>query len=106
MTPWDYPDFPFLQGLFDIFPSTSDDLEARCALWSIIARILLQVREDEMSASSLHQYVFILLSKSDMIEDDLFDHQFDENKANESLTTCGRKSNARTLAVSFSLTFK
>ena len=56
-----------------------------------------------MSASSLHQYVFILLSKSDMIEDDLFDHQFDENKENESLTTCGRKSNARTLAVSFSL---
>lgn len=97
-----YPDLPFLQGLFDIFPFTSDDLEAHCAVWSIIARLLVQVREDDISASSLREYVLILLSKSDMIEDDLFDHQFDKNKENESLATCdGRLSNARTLAVSF-----
>ncbi|XVF19802.1 hypothetical protein REPUB_Repub11eG0142400 [Reevesia pubescens] len=99
-------DLPFLQGLFDIFPFTSDDLEARSALWSIIARLLVQVQEDEMSASSLRQYVLVLLSKSDLIEDDLFDHQFDENKENESLATCDRISNARILAVSFCLTFK
>ncbi|XP_021279278.1 uncharacterized protein LOC110412944 isoform X2 [Herrania umbratica] len=92
-------DLPFLQGLFDIFPFTSDELEARCALWSIIARLLVRVQEDEMSASGLRQYVFILLSKSDLIEDDLFDHQFDENKENESLATCGRRSNARTFAL-------
>ncbi|XWS71532.1 hypothetical protein CRYUN_Cryun03dG0146000 [Craigia yunnanensis] len=87
-------DFPFLQGLFDVFPFTSDDLEARCALW----RLLVRVREDEMSASSLSQYVFILLSKSDLI-DDLFDHRFDKNKENESLATCGRRSNSRILTV-------
>ncbi|XP_022730759.1 protein saal1 isoform X2 [Durio zibethinus] len=92
-------DLPFLQGLFDIFPFTLDDLEARCALWNIIARLLVRVQEDEMNASSLRQYVFILLSKSDIIEDDLFDHQFDENKENKSLATCGRRSNARTLAL-------
>ncbi|EOY33615.1 ARM repeat superfamily protein, putative isoform 3 [Theobroma cacao] len=92
-------DLPFLQGLFDIFPFTSDELEARCALWSIIARLLVRVQEDEMSASSLRQYVFILSSKADLIEDDLFDHQFDENKENESLATCGRISNARTFAL-------
>nr|KJB08724.1 hypothetical protein B456_001G118600 [Gossypium raimondii] len=92
-------DLPFLQGLFDIFPFTSDDSEARCALWNVIARFLVRVREDEMSASNLRQYVFILLSKSDVIEDDLFDHQFDEKKENESLATSGRKSDARTLAL-------
>ncbi|KAK8700590.1 hypothetical protein V6N13_018983 [Hibiscus sabdariffa] len=92
-------DFPFLEGLFDIFPFTSEDCEARCALWSIIARLLVRVREDEMSTSSLRQIVFILLSKSDVIEDDLFDHQFDENKGFESLATSGRKPNARTLAL-------
>ncbi|KAG4138058.1 hypothetical protein ERO13_D07G110400v2 [Gossypium hirsutum] len=92
-------DLPFLQGLFDIFPFTSDDSEARCALWNVIARFLVRVREDEMSASNLCQYVFILLCKSDVIEDDLFDHQFDEKKENESLATSGRKSDARTLAL-------
>ncbi|PPD85401.1 hypothetical protein GOBAR_DD17668 [Gossypium barbadense] len=75
LTPQGYPDLPFLQGLFDIFPFTSDDSEARCALWNVIA------------------------SKSDVIEDDLFDHQFDEKKENESLATSGRKSDARTLAL-------
>ncbi|KAK8697769.1 hypothetical protein V6N13_113907 [Hibiscus sabdariffa] len=92
-------DFPFLEGLFDIFPFTSEDSEARCALWSIIARLLVRVREDEMSTSSLRQIVLILMSKSDVIEDDLFDHQFNENKDFESLGTSGRKSNARTLAL-------
>ncbi|KAL4304302.1 hypothetical protein GQ457_10G008420 [Hibiscus cannabinus] len=92
-------DFPFLEGLFDIFPFTSEDSEARCALWSIIARLLVRVREDEMSTSSLRQIVLILMSKSDVIEDDLFDHQFDENKDFESLGTPDRKSNARTLAL-------
>lgn len=106
LTRWGFPDLPFLQGLFDIFPFTSDELEARCALWSIIARLLVRVQEDEMSASSLRQYVFILSSKADLIEDDLFDHQFDENKENESLATCGRISNARTFAVSFWFDFQ
>ncbi|XVF69061.1 hypothetical protein PTKIN_Ptkin11bG0050800 [Pterospermum kingtungense] len=93
-----FQDLPFLQGLFDIFPFTLDDLEAKCAVWSIIARLLVQVRENEISASGLHQYVLILLSKSDLIEDDLFDQLFDKNKENESLAI-GRLSNARTSAL-------
>ncbi|KHG22654.1 Protein SAAL1 [Gossypium arboreum] len=89
-----------LSDVPDLASSISqDDSEARCALWNVIARFLVRVREDEMSASNLRQYVFILLSKSDVIEDDLFDHQFDEKKENESLATSGRKSDARTLAL-------
>lgn len=81
----------FLQGLLDVFPFASDDLEARGALWNIIARLLFQVRENEMSPTSLHQYVSVLASKSELIEDDLLDHQLD-----------GLKSKARTTAVSLS----
>ncbi|XVE79334.1 hypothetical protein DITRI_Ditri14bG0050100 [Diplodiscus trichospermus] len=92
-------DLPFLQGLFDILPFTSDDLEARGALWSTIARLLVRVQEDEITASILRQYVFILLSKTNLIEDDLFDHQFDNNKENDSLAACGARTNARTLTL-------
>ncbi|KAK9939941.1 hypothetical protein M0R45_016621 [Rubus argutus] len=68
-------DMPFLQGLLDVFPFTSDDLEARSALWNIVARLLVRVRENEMSSSALQQYVSVLVSKSDVIEDDLLDCQ-------------------------------
>ncbi|EXB81611.1 hypothetical protein L484_014095 [Morus notabilis] len=81
-------DLTFLQGLLDIFPFASDDLEARGAVWNIIARLLFQVRENEMSPTSLHQYVSVLASKSELIEDDLLDHQLD-----------GLKSKARTTAL-------
>lgn len=43
-----------------------------------------------MSPSTLHQYVFVLASKCDQIEDDLLNDQLD-----------GPKSNAQTTAVSF-----
>ena len=51
-----------------MFPFASDDLEARSALWSIIARILVQAQENEMDRSSLFQYVSVLVGKSDLIE--------------------------------------
>ena len=82
----------FLQGLLDIFPFASDDSEARGALWNIMARLLFQVCENEMSPTTLHQYVSVLASKSDLIEDDLLDQQLD-----------GLKSKARTSAVSLCL---
>jgi hypothetical protein len=91
----------FLQELLDIFPFASDDLEARSALWSIIARLLFHVQENEMSQSSLSQYVSVLVSKSYLIEDDLLDHQLDDSsKGHEGLTTNCTKSNAITTAVS------
>ncbi|KAM4096564.1 hypothetical protein ACJW30_08G114400 [Castanea mollissima] len=93
-------DFPFLQGLLDVFPFASDDLEARSALWSIIERILVQVQENEMNRSSLFQYVSVLIGKSDLIEDELLDCQSDDlSKGHEGLTTSCTKSNARTTAV-------
>lgn len=93
-------DFPFLQGLLDVFPFASDDLEARSALWSIISRVLVQVRENEMNQSSLFQYVSVLVSKSDLIEDDLLDYRLDDfSRGHEGLTTSCTKSNARTTAL-------
>ncbi|XP_062170911.1 uncharacterized protein LOC133876670 [Alnus glutinosa] len=93
-------DLHFLQGLLDIFPFASDDLEARSALWSIIARLLFHVQENEMSQSSLSQYVSVLVSKSYLIEDDLLDHQLDDSsKGHEGLTTNCTKSNAITTAL-------
>ncbi|KAM5584356.1 hypothetical protein ABKV19_003962 [Rosa sericea] len=68
-------DMLFLQGLLDVFPFTADESEARSALWNIIARLLVRVPENEMSSSTLQKYVLVLVSKSDVIEDDLLDCQ-------------------------------
>ncbi|KAL4577009.1 hypothetical protein LXL04_013110 [Taraxacum kok-saghyz] len=75
-------DLPFLQGLLDIFPFASDDLEARNAIWDIISRSLTHVE------GNIQQYVSILSSKSDLIEEELLDHQLAAtNKHQETLTT-------------------
>lgn len=96
-----HADLPFLEGLLDIFPFASDDLEAQNALWSVIARLLVRVQESKMSLSSLHQYVSFLVSKSDLIEDNLLDHQLDDrNEEHEISTTSGTKFSARTIFVS------
>ncbi|KAJ4841780.1 hypothetical protein Tsubulata_010519 [Turnera subulata] len=74
--------------------------EARSALWSTIARVLVRVKENEMSLSSLNQYVLVLLSKSDLIEDDLLDQQLDN--ANTETKTSGSsstKTNSRNTAL-------
>ncbi|XP_031281745.1 uncharacterized protein LOC116140246 [Pistacia vera] len=93
-------DLPFLLGLLDIFPFASDDLEARNAFWSVIARLLAEVQEDKMSSSILHQYVSIIMSKSDVIEDDLLDHQLgDSSLEDKSITPCGTNSEARITAL-------
>ncbi|XP_062093120.1 uncharacterized protein LOC133798698 [Humulus lupulus] len=86
-------DLNFLQGLLDIFPFASDDLEARSALWSIMAGLLLQVQESEMSLSALCEYVSVLASKSDLIEDDLLDYQLDGSKSNARTTALRRMIN-------------
>uniref|UniRef100_A0A2P2KG58 Uncharacterized protein MANES_04G010900 n=1 Tax=Rhizophora mucronata TaxID=61149 RepID=A0A2P2KG58_RHIMU len=93
-------DLPFLDGLLDMFPFASDDVEARSAIWSILARILVRVKENEMSLSSLRQYVLILVSKSDLIEDDLLDRQLDNlQEESKSSTSSGMKPNARRTAI-------
>lgn len=98
---WICPDFMCLQGLLDIFPLVSDDVEARSALWSIIARLLVRVKENEMSLSILHQYVLVLVSKTDIIEDDLLDQQLDNpNEECKSSTSSSIKLDTRSIAVS------
>ncbi|XP_021611223.1 uncharacterized protein LOC110614069 [Manihot esculenta] len=93
-------DFMCLQGLLDIFPLVSDDVEARSALWSIIARLLVRVKENEMSLSILHQYVLVLVSKTDIIEDDLLDRQLDNlNEECKSSTSSSIKFDTRSIAL-------
>ncbi|KAL2485618.1 ARM repeat superfamily protein [Abeliophyllum distichum] len=88
----------FLQGIFDIYPLASGDMEAQSALWSIIARLLSQVQESEMSTSNLHLFVAMFATKVDLIEDELLDHQLDDVE-HESSATCGTKLNARRIAL-------
>lgn len=89
-------DLCFLQGLLDIFPFVSDELEAHNALWSIMVRLLVGVKESEMSLSSLHQFVSVLVNKSDLIEDTLIDHQSDGCIEGDEITTSGAKFSAAT----------
>ncbi|XP_042509902.1 uncharacterized protein LOC122085508 isoform X2 [Macadamia integrifolia] len=93
-------DLPFLQGLLENFPLVSDDLEARSALWSVLARLLVQVKEDDMSPSKLHNCVAILVENSDFIEEDLIDHQEEDSSEDfKSSSTSGTKSTLRTTAL-------
>lgn len=94
-------DVSFLQGLLDILPFASDDLEARNAIWDIISRLLGQFQESEItSPSNLHQYVSALSSKSDLIEEELLDHQLVVTSNNrENPTTSGGNLHIRTTAL-------
>ncbi|XP_029129860.1 protein saal1 isoform X2 [Cajanus cajan] len=88
-------DFNLLGGLLDTFPFASDDVEARNALWNVIARILVRIRETEMSPSSLYHYVSVLVRKLDLIEDELFNQQVESGHDQESLFSSGSAANAR-----------
>ncbi|CAH2072135.1 unnamed protein product [Thlaspi arvense] len=74
-------EFSFLEGLFSTLPFASDDIEARRALWSVIARLLARVNESEINTLCLSQYVLVLLSNSEIIEDDLLDVQLEDSKS-------------------------
>ncbi|KAJ8749999.1 hypothetical protein K2173_013914 [Erythroxylum novogranatense] len=93
-------DLPFLEGLLDILSFASDDLEARSALWSIMARLFVRIKENEMNLSTLHQFVLVLLAKSDLIEEDLLDRQLDNlsGESNNSSSSTS-KLNARDIAI-------
>lgn len=94
------PDLRLLDGLLDIFPFASDDVEARNALWNVIARILVRIRETEMSPSSVHHYVSVLVRKLDLIEDELLNQQVESGHEQESLSSLGSTANARDTSVS------
>lgn len=69
------PDSCLLGGLIDIFPFASDDLEARNALWNVLARIFVRIHETEMNSSSLFHLVSVLVRRIDLIEDELLNQQ-------------------------------
>ncbi|KAJ4970103.1 hypothetical protein NE237_003202 [Protea cynaroides] len=91
-------DFPFLQGLLENFPLVSDDSEARSALWSVLARLLVQVEEHDVSPSNLHKYVEVLVKNLNFIEEDLIDHQVEESSEDffKSSSTSAMESTVRT----------
>ncbi|XP_010247792.1 PREDICTED: uncharacterized protein LOC104590746 [Nelumbo nucifera] len=86
-------DISFLQGLLEILPFVSDDPEARSALWSVLARILSEVQEDEMSPTTLHSYVLNLVDHLDFIEEDLIDHQSEDLAGDDKRLTTVLKTN-------------
>lgn len=84
-------DILFLQGLFDIFPFVTGDLQARNIIWSTLARLLLQIQENSISISSLQQYVRVLLEKAYLIEDDLEGHASDDPGEGFKISFSGEK---------------
>ncbi|CAN4100735.1 unnamed protein product [Withania somnifera] len=91
-------DMLFVQGLLDVFPFASDDIEARSAIWSILARLLVRIQRTDMNPSNLHQYVSVLTSKSEVIEDELLNYDVDDSCKDCRSST---KLTSRTFAVSF-----
>ena len=75
-----HSDLPFLEGLFDILPLIADDNQARSALWCILACLLLQAQQIDMTSSSLEQFVSLLLSRFAHIKDDLESHRVDKKE--------------------------
>ncbi|XP_047168019.1 protein saal1 isoform X1 [Vigna umbellata] len=88
-------DLNLLGGLLDIFPFASDDVEARNALWNVIARILVRIREPEMSLSRVHHYVSVLVTKLDLIEDEVLNQQVESGDEQHNLCSPGSAANAR-----------
>ncbi|KAK4375926.1 hypothetical protein RND71_006603 [Anisodus tanguticus] len=89
-------DMLFLQGLLDVFPFASDDIEARSAIWSILARLLVRIQKTDMSPSNLHQHVSVLTSKSEVVEDELLNYSFDDSSDDNRSSS---KLKARTFAL-------
>ncbi|KAH0749943.1 hypothetical protein KY290_029175 [Solanum tuberosum] len=84
----------FLQGLLGVFPFASDDIEARSAIWSILARLLVRIQKTD--PSNLHQHVSVLTSKSGVVEDELLIYNVDDSSEDHRSST---KLTARTFAL-------
>ncbi|CAO2814614.1 unnamed protein product [Amaranthus hypochondriacus] len=94
-------DFLLLQSLLDLFPFTSEDFEARYALWSLVGRLLFRIQEAEMLPSKLNQFVWILVNHSDIIEDALLESECGRSLEHDTTTTTEAKRGSKTVAVSF-----
>lgn len=94
-----------MQELLDLFPFASDDAEARKAIWSIISKLSVQIEETDMSPSTLHQLLSVLVSKSELIEEELFDHELDDSNGNHESSNGHTELNPIIIAVSFFFVF-
>ncbi|KAK4788424.1 hypothetical protein SAY86_019743 [Trapa natans] len=92
-------DLALLQGLFNILPFTSNDAEARNALWSAMARLLVKIKETEFGTLRLCQYVSSLVSSCDLFEEDLLDQGPDCADKHEISDADRTKSNSTTTAL-------
>ncbi|XP_073108239.1 uncharacterized protein [Elaeis guineensis] len=92
-------DFLFLQGLLDILPLVSDDLQARNALWCILASLLAHIQESNISISALHQFALLLLDKSYLIEEDLEGHPLDKVGEDLENSNALKKSDASAISI-------
>ncbi|KNA21994.1 hypothetical protein SOVF_038050 isoform B [Spinacia oleracea] len=92
-------DFLLLQSLLDLFPFTSEEFEARNALWSILARLLVRAQEAEMSSSRFSQFVLMLVDRSDMLEDALLESDWEKSPKRDNLTTSEAKFDSSTAAI-------
>lgn len=93
-------DFVFLGCLLEIFPFASDDAEARNAIWSIISKLLLQLQDVEATPSILQQHVSVLVSNSDLIKEELFDHELGDSNINHESSSDHAVPNPRITALS------
>ncbi|XP_049343756.1 uncharacterized protein LOC125808026 isoform X2 [Solanum verrucosum] len=82
------------EGLLGVFPFASDDIEARSAIWSILARLLVRIQKTD--PSNLHQHVSVLTSKSEVVEDELLIYNVDDSSEDHRSST---KLTARTFAL-------
>ncbi|ONK75273.1 uncharacterized protein A4U43_C03F15150 [Asparagus officinalis] len=71
-------DFSFLQGLLEILPLVSEDPQSRSAFWCIMARLLGEVQEDDISISALQQFASLFANKSHLIEEDIESHPMED----------------------------
>ncbi|XP_068648766.1 uncharacterized protein [Aristolochia californica] len=90
-----YEDVTFLESLLEILPLVSDDLQARSALWSILARLLLQIEEIVVVTSSLQKYATVLIEKSNSVVEDLEDHQAEDSAEGDKELNCQKTANAK-----------
>jgi len=97
------PDFAFLRGLLDILPFLSDDPQARNAFWCIMAGILGQVQENDISISTLQQFASLFVDKSHLIEEDIKSHPMEDLAGSPNIIPDGHKSYATATSVSFVL---
>ncbi|PKA56815.1 hypothetical protein AXF42_Ash002118 [Apostasia shenzhenica] len=75
-------DYEFIEALVNTFPIVSDDIQARNALWSILARLLVRVPKKDVSILATNHLVSIFLEKSNLLKEDLAGHPLEDSVEN------------------------